>query len=194
MLAVDKPKHIKINGIAFDNNDEKKLIAILKDKNLDLFLITLYQGLRKGEALAITGEDIDFINKTLTINKAINEHNEFDTTKNLSSNRVMPLFENSIEILKKYALSKERVFNIPGKRAQAIFTDIIKKNFPTKHYTIHSLRHTFVTKCQEAGIPLHIIQKWVGHTIGSKVTNTVYTHTREEAEQSSIEIFNKKND
>lgn len=66
----------------------------------------------------------------------------------------------------------------------------IINNFRKKKYTLHSLRHTFITKCQEAGVPLHIIQRWVGHTIGSNVTNSVYTHSRELAELENIEKIN----
>jgi len=39
----------------------------------------------------------------------------------------------------------------------------------------HRLRHTFVTRCQENGLNLSVIQKLVGHIDGSKITNNVYT-------------------
>ena len=58
-------------------------------------------------------------------------------------------------------------------------------------YTIKTLRFTFITKCQEANIPEHIIQKWVGHEIGSQVTKKVYTKVRQQAEVENINIYNK---
>jgi len=188
--TINKPKHKKINGLALTSEDEIKIENIFKNKNLDIFLICLYQGLRKGEVLALTIKDIDFEKKTININKSINSKNEIDTTKNIYSNRIMPLFEKSSMIFKKYINKENRIFNIPYSSTEKIFNKIIKESF-NKKYTIHSLRHTFITKCQEKQIPLHIIQKWVGHNIGSTVTNQVYTHTRELAELENIEKMNK---
>lgn len=192
MLKIEKPKHKKINGSALSNEDELKLEKILIDKKLDIFLICLYQGLRRGEVLAIESTDIDFNKKTLTISKAINEQEEFDTTKNIYSKRTIPLFDKTINILKKYKNTQGRIFNYKYKWCDTTFKNIIEKNFENKNYTMHSLRHTFITKCQENNIPLHIIQKWVGHITGSKVTNEVYTHIREDAENKNYEILNQK--
>ena len=73
MVFIDKPKHKRINGLALSNEDEQKLENILISENLDLYLICLYQGLRRGEMLALTISDINFTNKTLTINKNLNK-------------------------------------------------------------------------------------------------------------------------
>lgn len=192
ITKIDKPKHKKINGQAISNEDEKLFEKLLIQENLDCFLVCLYQGLRKGEMLALTIDDIDFKNKTLNINKAINEQNEIDTTKNEYSIRVMPLFDNTIKILEKYKNTKGRIFDITYKQSSRIFDKFIKTNFNGKKYTAHSLRHTFITRCQENNIPLHIIQKWVGHSKGSLITGSVYTHTRETAELKYADIFNEK--
>lgn len=187
---IQKPKHKKINGIALSNEDEAKFEKILINQNLDIFLVCLYQGLRKGEVMALTNNDIDYKQKTLTINKAINSRNELDTTKNIYSNRVIPLFDKTLKVLEKYKNINGRIFNYTYKQVTTLFENIIKTNFNGKKYTPHSLRHTFITRCQEANIPLHIVQKWVGHNIGSKVTNAVYTHAREHAELENIEKIN----
>ena len=190
MTVVEKPKHHKTNGNALSNEDEKRLEIIFKQNGYDIFLICLYQGLRRGEALALTRDDIDFENKTLRINKSFNYFNELDTTKNRHSVRTMPLFEKTIAILESYRNTQGRLFNISQQVIEKRFNKCIV-DFKTK-YTIHSLRHTFITRCQEAQIPLHIIQKWVGHVAGSSVTNSVYTHARNDAEVENIKILNKK--
>ena len=187
---IEKPKHKKVNGIALSNEDEKKFEQILINQKLDIFLVCLYQGLRKGEVMAITNDDIDYKQKTLTINKAINSRNELDTTKNCYSNRVIPLFDKTIQVLDKYKNIQGRIFNYTYKQVTTLFENVIKSNFNGKKYTPHSLRHTFITRCQEANIPLHIIQNWVGHNIGSKVTNAVYTHTREVAMLENAQKIN----
>lgn len=190
MLKIEKPKHRKINGLALTNNDEIKIEKLFKQNDLDIYLICLYQGLRRGEALALTIDDIDFSNKTLNINKSINSKNEVDTTKNIYSTRIIPIFDNTLSILEKYKNTQGRIFKMAYSTSEKIFNKIVNENFK-RNYTIHSLRHTFITKCQEKRVPLHIIQKWVGHNIGSSVTNQVYTHTRELAELENIEKMNK---
>ena len=187
-INIDKPKHKRINGKALTNEDEKIFEKILIENNADIFLVCLYQGLRRSEALAITGKDIDLNNKVLTINKSLNQNNKIDTTKNIYSNRVMPIFEKTIPILKKYVNIQNRIFTYTQKSCEKLFKELINKL--DNKYTIHSLRHTFITRCQEANIPLHIIQKWVGHNIGSEVTSKVYTHSREIAELENIEKMN----
>lgn len=157
-----------------------------------MFLICLYQGLRRGEVLALTAEDIDFEKKTITINKAINQHNELDTTKNTQSIRIIPLFENTSEILNKYKNTTGRIFTNHYNHYNKIWLKLMHEHFPGKTYKIHSLRHTFITKCQEANVPLHIIQKWVGHSPGSAVTSRVYTHARDAEEQKNIDVLNGK--
>lgn len=190
MLVIEKPKHRRVKGNALTNEDEKKLVSMFEENNADVFLICLYQGLRRGEVLALTIADVDFQKKTLTISKSLNFKNQIDTTKNESSNRVMPLFEKTEKILIKYQKVQGRIFPAASQTLEKEFLKY-SKNFDIR-YTIHSLRHTFVTKCQESGIPLHIIQSWVGHTIGSAVTNSVYTHSRTDAEAENIKIYNKK--
>lgn len=192
LARVDKPKHKKINGQAISNQDEKDFEKYLKLEKLDMFLVCLYQGLRKGEMLALTIDDFDFNNKTLSINKSLNDKDQIDTTKNTYSVRVIPLFEKTIEIMQKYRNKKGRVFDCTYKQSTRLFEKFIRKYFTGKKYTAHSLRHTFITRCQENNIPLHIIQKWVGHAKGSIVTSAVYTHTRERAEMKFADIFNKK--
>lgn len=142
--------------------------------------------------LALTIEDFDFENKTLSINKSLNDKDEIDTTKNTHSVRVMPLFDKTIALMQKYKNKTGRVFNFTYKQSTHLFEKFVKKYFVGKKYTAHSLRHTFVTRCQENNIPLHIIQKWVGHVKGSAVTSSVYTHTREYAELEFANIYNEK--
>lgn len=189
MTNIDKPKHKKINSQPLTKDIEQKLIKVC-DKILhgDYFKICLYQGLRKGECLAITPEDIDFKNNTLSINKSINYNNQFDTTKNEQSNRIIPLFNRSKDILLKYKDIKGRIFNFSSKILQKALKEINTQiNY---HIKIKDLRSTFITRCQEINIPEFIIQSWVGHTIGSKITKSVYTKYNAQDNTKYINLFN----
>lgn len=49
-----------------------------------------------------------------------------------------------------------------------------------------------LSKDKVISITLHKTQQWIGHTQGSVVTNSVYTHARDNAEIENINIYNKK--
>ena len=102
----------------------------------------------------------------------------------------MPLFEKSIELLKQYENTTGRIFNFSPKIQKTTINAINKKlNF---HVKTKDLRSTFITRCQELTIPEFIIQSWVGHRIGSKVTSSVYTKSNKDVDNKYINILNNQ--
>ena len=190
MIAVDKPEYVRKNGQAFSPEDEEVFVKICQEKQLDAFLVALYQGFRRGEVLAITSNDLDFTNKTIVIDKSLKGNGRFGPTKN-NSDRVVPMFDKTLAILEKYKNKHGRIFDLTTRESNDLFKKIVEENLQNKSYTIKTLRYTFITKCQESGVPLHIVQKWVGHKKGSLVTTKVYTQVREVAELENIEKINK---
>ncbi len=191
LLAIDKPDYIRKNGIPFSKEDEELFIKICKERDLDMFLVGLYEGMRRGEFLAITDKDIDFEQRTIDINKSLQACGKFGPTKN-HSDRIEPMFDKAFEILKKYKDKKGRLFTTSYSAAEKIFNEIRDKYLSNKKYSIKSFRFTFITKCGEMNIPEHIYQKWVGHREGSMVTKQVYTKVRNHAELENIKLFNEK--
>lgn len=55
---------------------------------------------------------------------------------------------------------------------------------------MHELRHTFISRCHEKQIDEIIVQRWVGHTIGSSMTKAVYTHIADGKELAYINLLN----
>ena len=174
-----------VNNDGNDNNDDK----------YEPLLICLLQGVRKGEMLALRPNDLDFERNTLRIDESYDEQNPDDLlTKNTDSNRVMPMFELTRKILLKYANAE------PTKRIYERFTSArlskalrelqAKANLPK--FTVHELRHTFITRCHERKIDEMIVQRWVGHQTGSRMTRAVYTHISNDAEREFIELLNVK--
>ena len=50
------------------------------------------------------------------------------------------------------------------------------------YFTGHTFRHTFATRCFEAGIPPKVVQKYLGHAT-LQMTMDLYTHVTEEKAQ-----------
>ncbi len=191
IARIDKPKHEKNHGQALTNEQQTILIEVCRDiPNADIMLIAMYQGLRRGEVLGLTIDNLDFENNTITIDKSYNQQNKFDTTKNKQSMRTMPMFTESRAILLKYKNAKNRIFDLTTKQYERVI-DEIKNKSEIENLKMKDMRSTFITRCKELNIPTHIIQSWVGHVLGSSVTNAVYTKHNPDADNKYINILNK---
>lgn len=191
MVLVDKPKHEKQHSEALTNTEQIAVEKACKELSIDFILISMYQGLRRGEILGLTRDNIDFEKNTMSINKAWNYKNQFDTTKNKQSIRTMPLFNESKAILLKYKdiPNDNRIFNISMKQHDNIIKKL-KSKLPFDIKT-KDMRTTFITRCTELGIPEFVVQSWVGHKIGSKVTKDSYTTHNTEIDNKYINILNQ---
>lgn len=188
---IDKPKHTKEHGQALNNEQQKQLIEVCKKiEHGDIMIVAMLQGLRRGEVLGLTIDNIDFENNKLTIDKAWKQSNQFTDTKNEQSKRTMPLFEETKSILLKYRQVKHRIFDVTTKIYEKII-DEIKDKAKIDNLKMKDMRSTFITRCKELNIPKHIIQAWVGHKIGSSVTDIVYTKHNEDVDYNYINIVNK---
>lgn len=190
---VDRPYYKPKENNALTKLEEKKFIEeCSKYTSGDFYLLCLYQGLRKGECRALKVNDIDFELMTLRVDESLHRNTKRTNTKNIQSNRVMPIFNKSMEILKRNIINKSKddlIFNIGVNK---IDTDILKiqKESGIRKITNHSLRHTFITRCQERNIPLFVVQQWVGHEKGSVITTKIYTHLNNETNKKYVDIMN----
>nr|DAD94074.1 MAG TPA: Integrase [Siphoviridae sp. ctUF252]DAE01504.1 MAG TPA: Integrase [Siphoviridae sp. ctZHt25] len=197
--------------------EQIKLEKVLKSNPCmynDILLLQLYLGARIGEVLAISKNCINLKENTLTIDKTITrdendkvilgEHTKTYVRKFAidKGKRTIPMTPQVLEIIKKYINNK--ITNIHG----LLFWDYKDNKFVTDgeincylkrlntKYKItdsihtHVLRHTFVTRCQENGMPLIVIQSLVGHVEGSTLTNDTYTHVSLEFMQDELNKIN----
>ena len=186
MLAVTRPKYESKEKIAIDKSTINKIKIAIKNTDIEnLVLFCLYQGTRIGEALALNYEDIDFNKNKITINKT-NYKEHIGTPKTKKSNRIIPLFERTKQILNYNGVGK--IFNINYNTAFKHFNKILKEN-NLKDITFHTLRHCFVSECNELGINQKQISLWVGHS-STKITDQVYTHINKDFEEEQEKILN----
>ena len=164
-------------------------------------VICLYTGIRLGELLALTWDDIDFNSNLLTINKTsysakVDGKTQIivDKPKTKKSNRVIPLPNQLVKLLKiikkesnsKYVITTRNSGMVGNRSYQRTFKFILKKvNVPYRNF--HSLRHTFATNAIELGMDVKTLAEILGHT-NAMITLNRYSHS---LLNYKIEMMNK---
>ena len=136
----------------------------------DQFRFVLQTGLRTGELVGLRWEDIDFKNKKMKITRTM----EYRYS-------VIPIeWVNQVFLCKRLGTPvKNSTYNT------ALFKICDKAGI--KHFSMHVLRHTFATRCIEAGMKPKTLQMLLGHSnIG--ITMNLYVHTTEEEKLKEIEL------
>ena len=216
MINVIKPKSLKKNKKvrALTVEEQQKFTNWLINRNpidfpyKNAFLIQMYSGLRIGETLALTYNDIDLKNKRIHINKTLTKNKENKTimgnsTKTYAGIREVPV-PNSLypHLVEQMRISKE-FKNNPEKllfksdKSNYIETQdvnralklVLKYNWGINDITTHNLRHTYGTRCIEAGMQPVVLQRLLGHTDISTTLNT-YTDVLNEFKKEEIEKLN----
>ncbi len=161
----------------FNLEEVKTLIENAPSLRLKAFLmVAFFTGLRTGEQLALLWEDIDFNEKTITINKSLNELGQITSPKNKPSVREVDLLEPVGKILKELQASepanKKFVFISMPKRStmfQRVFRALLKA-LNLKDRKLYTTRHTFASLMLSQGEEA----MWVSKTLGHKDLNTTY--------------------
>lgn len=213
-LVRPKSKKPTVKVRALTIGEQKKLIELLKDDSVKIqhkeqMLLSLYTGMRIGEINALNKSDVNLIFKRITINKTVSKDETgkptiSHTAKTDAGTRTVPMFGDTIELLKKCvnnAVDCERIFStrhgeiVTASEVNMARTrlfdkyDIIDKNILGKVDT-HSLRHTFATRCIESGMQPKVLQTLLGHTDISVTLNT-YCDAFAEFQSQGIEQFEK---
>lgn len=201
---IKRPK-VKENEVScFSLTEQRKIEQeILYGKKDKLFgiILCLYTGLRIGELLALTWDDLDFIKGILSVSKSChygkNESGKFErctgSPKTLTSNRAIPIPKQVFMVLKKVkkrSKSKYVVANganpISVRSYQRSFTLLLRK-LKIAHKGFHALRHTFATRAIECGMDVKALSEILGHKNAS-ITLNRYVHSLIEYKQ---EMMNK---
>ena len=178
----------------FTYDEFQKFLSVEKDiKFRCAWQLLYYCGLRIGELKGITWKDIDFENRTVSINKQITQQScrsrwSFSPPKTAKSNRVLPLTKvllNDLEMLKKSDSELLFGFNdsyfVIGDIAPQISSTITaKKNrncelAGVKQIRIHDFRHSCASLLIYKGANINTVSKFLGHTKIEETLNT-YTH------------------
>lgn len=153
-------------------------------------MLMMETGMRVGECLALTWDDVVWRRKGLRINKTLiritNRHRMEvqDGAKSFTSNRTIPLSKNAYDLLTD-------LYNKEGYKHTYVFQAQDGKpiSYESMRYQIqcaceeagvpylgqHVFRHTFATNCYNRGCDVKILSKLLGHA-DVTVTYNVYIH------------------
>ena len=194
-------------------------------KHILIFQLLITTGIRKGELAALHWSAIYFEEQLMYVRKSYatirNEEKNArrktvriqKNTKNISSERILPIDAQTIEMLKIWKKEQAREllqFGInTNTKNQLIFTYVnadgdinqplhadysnnilkrLEKKYKFKHVTIHGFRHTHATLLLEGGASIKETQDRLGHKNAETTLNT-YSHVTEKAQRNALEKF-----
>ena len=206
----DRPKATQYIGKYYNATELKELLD--KAKNDPIYIVIIlaaYFGLRRSEALGLKWSAVDFENKTVSISHKVIKTDDgivgMDVMKTKSSYRTLPLIPQVEDALLKEKAKQEQMQRIMRRGYCKKYTDyicvdaigeIIKPDYVTNHFKIllrdnglkqirfHDLRHSCASLLLANGVPMKMIQDWLGHSDMGTTAN-IYSHIDSESKKAS---------
>ena len=179
-----KSKQKKIPVRALTVAEQGKLLNVLKTEEVrysEIMLLSMFTGMRIGEVCALTAEDINFKDNTINVSKTVSR-GEYGKTiicdtktsagmRTLHVNHAVAKFLRTCIGEKDFGLLFKSGNNklVTTNQVNYVYSKVLKDHniVDTGVYgkvNLHSLRHTYATRCIEAGMPAKVLQQILGHT------------------------------
>ena len=175
-----------------------KMIDCVTDKENKFFYIILFwTGMRKGELLALTYEDVDFENKTIMINKnfqIVKKERLITDPKTPRGRRVIAVNDIVLNCIKElwstsYKPNKtDKIFYL-SKDSLKRQLDTACKKAGVPRIRVHDLRHSHASYLLSNGVNIVILSRRLGH---EKVQTTlnIYCHICPSSEDRLNDVLN----
>ena len=185
---IRRPKPAEKPVGCFTLAEQKRIeSAVRGGKRAKLYgiLLCLYSGLRVGELIALTWNDIDFASGILTVSRSCHDGKDgpvTDEPKTFASRRAIPLPKQLLPVLKDIKKRSDSTFvvssgeNPVSVRSYQRSFELLLKKLHIPHRGFHSLRHTFATRALECGMDVKTLSEILGHKNPS-VTLRRYAHS-----------------
>ena len=175
--------------------EQRKLMKVLSTLDNRLYgaaILMLETGMRVGETLALTWDDVDWDRRAISIDKTLvrlsgttNDIFVQGSPKSKSSRRTIPLSDRAIDILDRMSENtrgSKWIFYDNRNRAKPCTYDQLRFQLQTAcklagipYKGNHAFRHTFATNCYNRGCNVKVLSKLLGHADVS-ITYNIYIH------------------
>ena len=208
-IEIQKPKSEKttkkVRGLTLE--EQQKFINAIKNlkkkhEYQNIWLVMLYSGMRIGEVLALSKNNVDFDNRKIFVtrtltrdedrNVVLGKEEKTKTYAGLREVRITATLEpilkeaikNSIPNSNNLVFTREDGSLITGGMVNSALKRFCESNevISANQIRNHMLRHTYATRMIEAGVPAHVLQRLLGHEDISETLNT-YTDVFERYEK-----------
>ena len=207
LSPITKPSLSKKELCILSTDDQNALESeLLKNMQEDklLIYITLYTGLRIGEACALRWEDVDLDAKVIYVRQTVSrswvsedgsKHSVLSVSppKTKSSFRCIPICSKLYKIIEDFPYRKSQGYVSPSTSQGFISPRTFEYRYKRvlkcsgiKSVNFHALRHTFATRCIEHGVDVKSLSEILGHADVSITLNT-YVHSSMELKRIQLE-------
>lgn len=199
-----------------DSKTEIQILSLDEQRRLDAYLrleknptnigilLSLHMGLRLGEICALSWNDVDFTNQIIKVRHTVARVRDqslqlgrktcliIDRPKTKASIRDIPIPSSLLPELyfwnktstSKYVVSEKDTFVSPRTFEYRYHCILSKSGVKSVNY--HALRHTFATRCIEAGVDIKSLSEILGHSNVGVTLNT-YVHSSIEMKRTQLE-------
>lgn len=141
-----------------------RFIKVIPKPVVHLWELAVYSGLRHGELCALSWDDVDLKNGTISVSRNLNNYDQFGPPKTTAGERVVSLLQPAIDALKKqHAITGEddateityhhrEYGNTVKQRVRFVFRPVTRGSKPNPYYSKNALGYSWKVGLQKAGI------------------------------------------
>jgi site-specific recombinase XerD len=199
ILDVARPKRDRTLPVVLSRDEVWRVLGAVRTPAYRTCLTTIYScGLRLREALDLHVDQVDRDRMLLHVRRGKG-----------GVDRMVPVPQGLLTLLRAHWRTHRNpvwVFPAPRRRPPRLVSDptigpidatVLQRTFGRaladsgigKRAHVHTLRHSYATHLLEAGVPLALIQEYLGHS--SPSTTSIYTHVTRELREVAVDPINE---
>jgi integrase len=187
-------REVRHQARSFTAEQAKAILDLAQDPWRTMFAIAAYAGLRAGEILGLSVEDVDLVRGILNVRKTA-WYGRIQTAKSVGSENTIPIAENLAEMLRKVIGERREgllFVNKAGRPYSSSGKVVQKRLWPLcdalkiPRAGFHAFRHMHTTILLETGATPKVAQRQLRHA-DSRVTLDHYAHLIDSSHREAVE-------
>lgn len=213
--GVNRPKRTRAETRFLDEAELAALFADLRNsRHFEIFKLILLTGMRRGEALGLTWDCVDFKNGRINVAHTLGSDSVLYAPKSERSRRFLDMTADARSVLELQRLRQSQEEMVAGSKWKGNQFNLV---FTSPHGTaingrnvlrtiqsaaerlalneghsekigVHTLRHTVASRLLQSSIPFYVVSRILGH---ESITTTVdiYGHLGDSDRKSALETL-----